>query len=140
MSYQNGKSGASGHCPECEVLITIVGPLYEDRVLNCSNCDAELVVVETKPIRLDLLNERSEFLDVVESDSFDYEIQGDKVLRKKDKQRKKKKGSIEPIECPNCMAFFQFQANPRLDQRLKCQKCKTAVYVASLSPITLEIL
>lgn len=41
------------HCPDCRERIRLGGRLYIGKTITCSNCDAELEIIETDPLELD---------------------------------------------------------------------------------------
>ncbi len=43
------------HCPECEAAIEIEDEIEEGTKLDCPDCGAELEVVNTNPVELDLI-------------------------------------------------------------------------------------
>lgn len=51
---------ASAQCPECGNSVNLGGRPWEGQRLVCSNCDAELEVVNTDPLELDLADDSEE--------------------------------------------------------------------------------
>lgn len=47
-------------CPECEVLISVPGPLRLRKRLECPECGAELEVISLRPLQLDFLYDEDE--------------------------------------------------------------------------------
>ena len=43
------------HCPECEAAIEIEDDVEEGTTLDCPDCGAELEVVNTNPLELDVI-------------------------------------------------------------------------------------
>lgn len=43
------------HCPECEAAIEIEDEIEEGTKLDCPDCGAELEVVNTNPVELDVI-------------------------------------------------------------------------------------
>jgi alpha-aminoadipate carrier protein LysW len=48
------------HCPECEAAIEIEDDIEEGAKLDCPDCGAELEVVNTNPIELDVISSGEE--------------------------------------------------------------------------------
>lgn len=48
------------HCPECEAVIDVEDDLEEGQTLDCPECGAELEVVNTNPVELDLISNEDE--------------------------------------------------------------------------------
>ena len=49
------------YCPECEATIDVEdGDLEEGQTLDCPECGAELEVVNTNPLELDVVSEEDE--------------------------------------------------------------------------------
>lgn len=48
------------HCPECEAVIDVEDDLEEGQTLDCPECGAELEVVNTNPVELDLVSNEDE--------------------------------------------------------------------------------
>ncbi|MGO8790893.1 MAG: lysine biosynthesis protein LysW [Terriglobia bacterium] len=48
------------HCPECEATIEIEDDVEEGAKLDCPDCGAELEVVNTNPIELDVISSGEE--------------------------------------------------------------------------------
>lgn len=47
-------------CPECEAVIEVEDELEEGQTLDCPECGAELEVVNTNPVELDLVEDEEE--------------------------------------------------------------------------------
>lgn len=47
-------------CPECEVAIDIDNDVEEGQQLDCPECGADLEVVNTNPVELDLVVDEEE--------------------------------------------------------------------------------
>jgi len=47
-------------CPECEARIDIDDEVEEGQTLDCPECGAELEVVNTNPVELDLVPDEEE--------------------------------------------------------------------------------
>jgi alpha-aminoadipate/glutamate carrier protein LysW len=48
------------HCPECEAAIEIEDDVEEGTKLDCPDCGAELEVVNTNPVELDVISSGEE--------------------------------------------------------------------------------
>ena len=48
------------HCPECEAVIDVEDDIEEGQTLDCPDCGAELEVVNTNPVELDLASNEDE--------------------------------------------------------------------------------
>ena len=48
------------HCPECEAVIDVEDDIEEGQTLDCPDCGAELEVVNTNPVELDLISNEDE--------------------------------------------------------------------------------
>jgi alpha-aminoadipate carrier protein LysW len=48
------------HCPECEAAIEIEDDVEEGAKLDCPDCGAELEVVNTNPVELDVISSGDE--------------------------------------------------------------------------------
>lgn len=49
------------YCPECEATIDVEdGDLEEGQTLDCPECGAELEVVNTNPLELDVVSDEDE--------------------------------------------------------------------------------
>ncbi len=49
------------HCPECETVIDVEnGDFEEGQMLDCPECGAELEVVNTNPLQLDVILDEEE--------------------------------------------------------------------------------
>jgi alpha-aminoadipate carrier protein LysW len=48
------------HCPECEAAIEIEDDVEEGAKLDCPDCGAELEVVNTNPVELDVISSGEE--------------------------------------------------------------------------------
>jgi alpha-aminoadipate carrier protein LysW len=48
------------HCPECEATIEIEDDVEEGAKLDCPDCGAELEVVNTNPVELDVISSGEE--------------------------------------------------------------------------------
>ncbi len=46
-------------CPECDAALTLMSP-EKGEIVECSDCGAELEVLSTEPIRLELAPEAEE--------------------------------------------------------------------------------
>ncbi|MGA3167391.1 MAG: lysine biosynthesis protein LysW [Terriglobia bacterium] len=44
------------HCPECEAVIEVEDDVEEGAKLDCPDCGAELEVVNTNPVQLDIIS------------------------------------------------------------------------------------
>lgn len=44
------------HCPECEATIEIEDDVEEGTTLDCPDCGAQLEVVNTNPVELDVIS------------------------------------------------------------------------------------
>ena len=44
------------HCPECEAVIEIDDDIEEGARLDCPDCGAELEVVNTNPVELEVIS------------------------------------------------------------------------------------
>jgi alpha-aminoadipate carrier protein LysW len=44
------------HCPECEAVIEVEDDVEEGTKLDCPDCGAELEVVNTNPVELDIIS------------------------------------------------------------------------------------
>ena len=44
------------HCPECEIAIEVDDDVEEGQRLECPECDAELEVVNTNPVELEVIS------------------------------------------------------------------------------------
>jgi alpha-aminoadipate carrier protein LysW len=44
------------HCPECEAVIELEDDVEEGAKLDCPDCGAELEVVNTNPVELDIIS------------------------------------------------------------------------------------
>lgn len=47
-------------CPECEASIELSGDVEKGEIVQCPDCGAELEVVGTNPVELDLAPEEEE--------------------------------------------------------------------------------
>jgi len=47
-------------CPECEAAIDVEDDFEEGQTLDCPECGAELEVVNTNPLELDVVSEEDE--------------------------------------------------------------------------------
>jgi len=48
------------HCPECEAVIEVEDDVEEGATLDCPECGAELEVVNTNPMELDVVSNEEE--------------------------------------------------------------------------------
>lgn len=48
------------HCPDCEVVIDLGDDIEEGQQLDCPECGAELEVVNTNPVELDVVADEDE--------------------------------------------------------------------------------
>jgi alpha-aminoadipate carrier protein LysW len=48
------------HCPECEAAIELEDDVEEGAKLDCPDCGAELEVVNTNPVELDVISSGEE--------------------------------------------------------------------------------
>ena len=48
------------HCPECEAVIEVEDDVEEGATLDCPECGAELEVVNTNPMELDVVSSEEE--------------------------------------------------------------------------------
>ena len=48
------------HCPDCEAVIEIEDDVEEGARLDCPDCGAELEVVNTNPVELDVITSGEE--------------------------------------------------------------------------------
>jgi alpha-aminoadipate carrier protein LysW len=48
------------HCPECEAAIEVEDEVEEGAKLDCPDCGAELEVVNTNPVELDVISSGEE--------------------------------------------------------------------------------
>ena len=44
------------HCPECEAVIEVEDDIEEGATLDCPDCGAELEVVNTNPVELEVIS------------------------------------------------------------------------------------
>lgn len=44
------------YCPECEAAIDVEDDIEEGQLLDCPECGAELEVVNTNPVQLDVVS------------------------------------------------------------------------------------
>lgn len=44
------------HCPECEAVIDVEDDVEEGALMDCPDCGAELEVVNTNPVELDVIS------------------------------------------------------------------------------------
>ena len=47
-------------CPECEAVIDMENEIEEGQTLDCPECGAELEVVNTNPVELELISKEDE--------------------------------------------------------------------------------
>jgi len=52
-------TGVKTKCPECDAELTLQSP-ERGEIVECSDCGAELEVISTEPIRLELAPEAEE--------------------------------------------------------------------------------
>jgi lysine biosynthesis protein LysW len=52
---------AVGYCPECDAEIHFRNDPEEGQTLNCSTCNAYLIVIGLRPIELDWVNAEEQF-------------------------------------------------------------------------------
>lgn len=45
------------HCPECESVIDVGDEIEEGQTLDCPECGAELEIVNTSPLELDVVSD-----------------------------------------------------------------------------------
>lgn len=55
-------------CPECEVLISIPGPLRLGKIVECPECGATLEVISVEPPELDVVEEEEDWEEELEED------------------------------------------------------------------------
>ena len=48
------------HCPECEAAIDLDSEIEEGQQLDCPECGAELEVVNTNPVELDVVEDEND--------------------------------------------------------------------------------
>jgi alpha-aminoadipate/glutamate carrier protein LysW len=48
------------HCPDCEAVIDVEDDVEEGARLDCPDCGAELEVVNTNPVELDVISSGDE--------------------------------------------------------------------------------
>lgn len=48
------------HCPECESVIDVGDEIEEGQTLDCPECGAELEIVNTSPLELDVVSDEDE--------------------------------------------------------------------------------
>ncbi len=48
------------YCPECEAAIEVEDDVEEGATLDCPDCGAELEVVNTNPVELDIISHGEE--------------------------------------------------------------------------------
>jgi alpha-aminoadipate carrier protein LysW len=48
------------HCPECEAVIEVEDDVEEGATLDCPDCGAELEVVNTNPVELEVISNEEE--------------------------------------------------------------------------------
>ena len=44
------------HCPECDAVIDVEDDVEEGALMDCPDCGAELEVVNTNPVELDVIS------------------------------------------------------------------------------------
>jgi alpha-aminoadipate/glutamate carrier protein LysW len=44
------------HCPKCEAVIDVEDDVEEGAMMDCPDCGAELEVVNTNPVELDVIS------------------------------------------------------------------------------------
>ncbi|MDE3135765.1 MAG: hypothetical protein KGL59_04280 [Acidobacteriota bacterium] len=65
-------------CPDCDAEIELdEDEVEEGEILTCPECDVELEVVQTHPVKLNLVSEEEEELEEEDDDSFDDEDEED---------------------------------------------------------------
>ncbi len=48
------------HCPDCETVIDLDNDIEEGQQLDCPECGADLEVVNTNPVELDVVADEDE--------------------------------------------------------------------------------
>jgi alpha-aminoadipate/glutamate carrier protein LysW len=48
------------NCPECEAVIDVEDDVEEGATMDCPECGAELEVVSTNPVQLDVISAKDE--------------------------------------------------------------------------------
>ena len=57
MSSSTRVQVVTARCPDCGERIRLQGRIHIGRPVICSNCDAELEVIETEPVELDWIDD-----------------------------------------------------------------------------------
>ena len=57
MSVAKIARTATVECPDCGDDITLELPVQRGELVNCPSCEAELEVIETRPVKLDWVYE-----------------------------------------------------------------------------------
>ncbi len=124
-------------CPECEGQVKLSGKLQIGQKLTCRRCGSALVIVDRKPLELDLA-----------TGNFS-EFNHPKTDRKKDKEpalaRKEMDETIELppspqvllADCPECSATLRFHKALKEHQLVVCPECEETLEVVSLRPFEL---
>ena len=55
-------------CPDCRERIRLSGKLYVGKTIICSNCDAELEVIDIDPLELDWASDGNDYDDYDEEE------------------------------------------------------------------------
>lgn len=127
-------------CPECEGPVRLSGKLQVGQRLPCHRCGSTLVIIDRKPLELDLASGSHQ--------GVDYSKKG----RKKDKvnatDRQNSEGKDNPKmesvsrvsmgECPECETTLRFHKSLKESQLLVCPGCNETLKVVSLRPLELS--
>ena len=57
MSVAKVTRTVSVECPDCGERIVLGLPVERGKLVNCPNCEAELEVIETNPVKVDWVSE-----------------------------------------------------------------------------------
>jgi len=136
------KNGNVALCPECEGPVSLSGKLQIGRRLSCRRCGASLVIVDRKPLELEL------------ADSVQPGSDNHKASRKKEKyadpattkQNEEGEESSQMLStsqvllanCPECSATLRFHRPLKERQLVVCPECDETLEVVSLHPLELH--
>jgi lysine biosynthesis protein LysW len=136
------KNGNVALCPECEGPVKLGGKLQIGRKLSCRRCGVALVIVDRKPLELDLADSMHPGSDNYKT-SRKKEKYPDSATNKQIEEGKEspQMSSTSPVllaNCPECSATLRFHRPLKERQLVVCPECDETLEVVSLHPLELH--
>jgi len=129
-------------CPECEGPVHLRGKLHVGQRLTCRRCGSSLVIVDRRPLELDLANGNHSDMDYPNAsrkkDKDAIQFSNKQTSEGKENLQMPTMTKISRADCPECNATLRFHKSLKENQLVVCPDCNETLEVISLHPLELS--